>query len=157
MRNTRVIDSRSVIDMRAALLLVLVGCATEGERTPPPDPMFHGAVETEQFLPLLCTGGMPNSATCPWNIVTFDTWDVDGRVRFVAQTVGGGLYLNDMTWIAGPEGMHLEYPSLRVGAQLFNIASVIDVPPNGEVTTTTMAITSFSATSKMAFRFDLKI
>src|SRR5262245_59504558 len=55
------------------------------------------SLETEPFIPRLCTGGVPGDATCPINEVTLDSIGAPGsKIQFVAQALGSGLYLNNL-------------------------------------------------------------
>lgn len=84
------------------------------EKDAQPDPGLTDPtanLETEPFLPLICTSGTPPDVTCPVNDVDLTSVGLAGsRVHFVAQALGSGLYLNQLKVIAGTGGVYLEHP-----------------------------------------------
>jgi mono/diheme cytochrome c family protein len=69
------------------------------------------SLETAPFIPQVCTGGTPGSATCPFNDVTLDALGVAGaKIQFTVQSLGSGLYLSNMKLIPGPDGAYIEHP-----------------------------------------------
>ncbi len=72
-------------------------------------------LRTEDFTFSLCTSGTPPAATCPINEIALDSLGegagIPGaKIRFVAQGVGTGLYLNRLELVPGPMGAFLEHP-----------------------------------------------
>ncbi len=72
-------------------------------------------LRTEDYTFALCTAGAPPAATCPVNEIALDSLGegagVPGaKIRFVAQGVGTGLYLNRLELVPGPEGAFIEHP-----------------------------------------------
>jgi mono/diheme cytochrome c family protein len=64
---------------------------------------------------LICTAGLPGADTCPINDVPLDTLGEGagvpgGKITFVAQIVGSGVYLNNLKLIPGPQGAFIEHP-----------------------------------------------
>jgi hypothetical protein len=68
-------------------------------------------LETPKFRPSICTAGTPPAETCPVNEVDLTPLGVPGaRIHFVATALGSGLYLNQLSLIAGPQGAFIEHP-----------------------------------------------
>lgn len=71
------------------------------------DPML----QTVKFTPAICTSGTPPAATCPVNDVDLTDLGLPGaKLHFVAQALGSGLYLNQLSVIAGADGVYMEHP-----------------------------------------------
>jgi hypothetical protein len=70
------------------------------------------SLETEPFVPLLCSGGVPGDMTCPFNSVPLDAIGGPGsKIQFIAQALGSGLYLNNLKLIQDPTmGGYIEHP-----------------------------------------------
>ncbi len=69
------------------------------------------SLETAAFLPLICTGGSPGTATCPFNDVTLDEVGIAGaKISFTVQALGSGLYLSNLKLVPGPMGAYIEHP-----------------------------------------------
>ncbi len=77
-----------------------------GEETP--------TLETDKFLPLICTAGAPGDPTCPYNDVSLDTVGLAGipgaKIQFTAQALGSGLYVSNLKLLPGPMGAKIEHP-----------------------------------------------
>lgn len=72
-------------------------------------------LRTQDYTISLCTGGVPNSPTCPVNTVPLDDLGngagvTGATISFVAIGVGTGLYLNNLKLIPGPQGAFIEHP-----------------------------------------------
>ncbi|HSK03235.1 MAG TPA: hypothetical protein VK932_18415 [Kofleriaceae bacterium] len=72
-------------------------------------------LRTDDYTFALCTAGAPPDATCPVNEISLDSLGegagIPGaKIRFVAQGVGTGLYLNRLELVPGPEGAFIEHP-----------------------------------------------
>jgi cytochrome c553 len=68
-------------------------------------------LETTPFVPLLCTMGLPGEPNCPINEVSLEAIGATGsKITFVAQSLGSGLYLNNLKLIPGPTGASIEHP-----------------------------------------------
>ncbi|MCW5804357.1 MAG: hypothetical protein KIT31_18440 [Deltaproteobacteria bacterium] len=70
-------------------------------------------VETAQFNPQYCSGGLPGNpeGTCPINFVTLDSLGATGaKISFVAQALGSGLYLTNLKLVPGTSGVFLKHP-----------------------------------------------
>jgi hypothetical protein len=97
-------------------LIAAAGCSGEdaGVRSDATSSAF-GELHTPEFLMSLCTGGVPGSPTCPYNVVALDDLG-PGRgipgatIVFAVQDVGGGTYLTELKLVAGPMGAHVEHP-----------------------------------------------
>ena len=96
-------------------LLAVIGC---GGGTDPgdgaPDGRPRAGLRTEPVTLTKCTSGMPGSATCPLHEVPLDDLGEGGipgaKIVFVAQTVGDGLYLNNLRLVPGAAGALIEHP-----------------------------------------------
>lgn len=74
-----------------------------GEPTP--------TLETARFTPAICTSGTPPAPTCPVNDVDLADLGLPGaKLHFVAQALGSGLYLNQLSVIAGTDGVFIQHP-----------------------------------------------
>ena len=84
----------------------------QAEKDAQPDPGAGGpTLETAQFTPAICTSGTPPAATCPTNEVDLTDLGLPGaKIHFVAQALGSGLYLNQLSIIAGADGVYMEHP-----------------------------------------------
>lgn len=82
------------------------------EKDAQPDPGDEGPIlETVKFTPAICTAGTPPAATCPVNDVDLTDLGLPGaKLHFVAQALGSGLYLNQLSVIAGADGVYMEHP-----------------------------------------------
>jgi len=82
----------------------------QAERDALPD-TNDGSIETARFQPLMCSGGLPGEAACPMNTVALDEIGVPGgRISFVAQALGSGLYLTNLKLVPGTGGAFIEHP-----------------------------------------------
>lgn len=69
------------------------------------------SLETDPFIPLVCTAGAPGTVDCPFNNVALDKVGVPGGViRFTVQSLGSGLYLANLKLIPGADGAYIEHP-----------------------------------------------
>ena len=80
-----------------------------------PDPgVDTAALETEKFIPQMCTGGVAGvDPTCPINTVALDTVGdgvVGAKISFVVQALGSGLYVTNLKLIPGTGGAFIEHP-----------------------------------------------
>jgi hypothetical protein len=79
-----------------------------------PDPGVEGpALETDKFIPQMCTGGLAGDPTCPINTVALDAVGdgvVGGKITFVVQALGSGLYVTNLKLIPGTGGAYIEHP-----------------------------------------------
>jgi len=84
----------------------------QAEKDAQPDPGAGAPIlETEHFIPAICTAGTPPAATCPVNDVDLTSLGLPGaKLHFVAQALGSGLYLNQLSVIGGADGVYLEHP-----------------------------------------------
>jgi hypothetical protein len=74
---------------------------------------FPPRIETAQFIPQICTGGLPDNVdgTCPFNVVPLDTIGAAGAsISFVVQALGSGLYVTNLKLIPGTDGAFIEHP-----------------------------------------------
>lgn len=108
------VDLREMRNARGlALALALgagaAGCYTDGGSTGPmPLP------ETPQTVMSLCTAGPPGAPTCPFNQLSLDEVGAKGAVfAFLAQAVGNGVFLSELTLAGGPQGFSVERVILR--------------------------------------------
>ena len=138
---------------KAALVIGLVGCG--GESAPSADAADF--VETGQFVPQLCTSGLPD---CPVNVVSLDDLGGSGTIRFVAQTISSGMYLTGVEVTAGGAGLYLEHIQLvsyHLDPPLVMDAYpgvIVNLPPGGSepLGSGTSAFVGVS-TDRVAFRF----
>jgi len=86
----------------------------QAEREALPDPGTGGPIlETEPFLAQICTGGLPGEATCPINTVSLDAIGdgvIGGKIQFVAQALGSGIYMTNLKLLPGAGGAFIEHP-----------------------------------------------
>jgi hypothetical protein len=60
---------------------------------------------------MLCTGGAPGSATCPYNDVLLDGAGAAGaKIQFTLTDVSGAVYLSGLKVVPGPMGVYVEHP-----------------------------------------------
>jgi len=70
-------------------------------------------LETQPFMVVLCTSGLPGEMSCP-----FTTVDISGlvegwagaKIKFVAQPLSQDLYVTNLSLEGGPEGVYIEHP-----------------------------------------------
>lgn len=75
------------------------------------DPGGGPVLETAQFIPAICTAGTPPAPTCPVNDVDLTSIGLAGaKIHFVAQALGSGLYLNQLSVVAATDGAYIEHP-----------------------------------------------
>jgi hypothetical protein len=71
-------------------------------------------IRTGAVPPQLCTGGNPGDPTCPINTHDLAGLGVPGAsFSFVAQQVGPDLYLTNMQFTPGTEGLYVEHPIIE--------------------------------------------
>ncbi|MBS1125010.1 MAG: hypothetical protein H6Q90_7238, partial [Deltaproteobacteria bacterium] len=71
------------------------------------------AFKTDKFIPRLCTGGLAGAPTCPINTVALDAVGdgvIGGKISFVAQALGSGLYLTSLKLVPGTGGAFIDHP-----------------------------------------------
>ncbi len=69
------------------------------------------ALQTAKFVPAICTSGLPPADTCPTNDVDLTDLGIPGaKIHFVAQALGSGLYVNQLSLVGGPMGANIEHP-----------------------------------------------
>jgi hypothetical protein len=68
--------------------------------------------ESARLVPVICTSGTEGDPTCPFNRLDLGSLGVNGSLDFVAQQLGGGLYLTRMQFTVGAGGMFIEHPLL---------------------------------------------
>lgn len=123
-------------------------------------------VEIEPFTPAICTSGTPPAPTCPVNDVDLTVLGLAGaKLHFVAQALGSGLYLNQLSIIGGPDGVYLEhplfvsYPAAGGDPAFDTIDRFFNIKINSMANMTTMigggtaAFVGFNATDKMSIHF----
>jgi len=129
-------------------------------------------IETVAFIPAICTSGTPSvppaapNPTCPVNDVDLSPYGVAGaKLHFVAQALGSGIYLNQLSIIAGPDGVYLEhplfasYPMDGSETKFDTIDRFFNVKINAMAGSTTMigggtaAFIGFNATDKLSIHF----
>ncbi len=79
----------------------------------PDDGVTGPTLETEKFIPQLCTGGLAGDPTCPINTVALDAIGdgvVGAKISFVVQALGSGLYVTNLKLIPGTGGAFIEHP-----------------------------------------------
>lgn len=68
-------------------------------------------LETAPFSIVPCTGGNAGDPTCPINHVPLDSVGGTGaEISFVAQRLGQGIYVNELTLVGGAMGVYIEHP-----------------------------------------------
>lgn len=73
----------------------------------PPGPV----IETAMAPPMPCTAGNPGDLTCPINKIDLTALGSTGSTfEFVATALGTDLYVTDMKFKAGAEGLYVEHP-----------------------------------------------
>jgi len=89
----------------------------QAERDAAPDPGDGGPIlETQPFIPQICTGGLPDepaapNPNCPINNVALDDLGViGGKITFVVQALGSGLYVTNLKLVPGAGGAFIEHP-----------------------------------------------
>ncbi len=137
------------------------------EKDAQPAPEETGpTLETVQFTPLICTAGTPPAATCPVNDVDLTDLGLAGaKLHFVAQALGSGLYLNQLSVIAAADGIYLEhplfasYPADGSETRFDTIDRFFNVKINAMANVTesigggTAAFIGFTATDKISIHF----
>lgn len=122
-------------------------------------------LETAQFTPVICTSGTPPAPTCPTNDVDLTDVGLPGaKIHFVAQALGSGLYLNQLSLIAATDGAYLEHPlfvSHPEGAEplpdtidrFFNVKMNLMANLDEQIAGGTAAFVGFVATDKISIHF----
>jgi hypothetical protein len=114
-----------------ASVVLAAGCEGGEDESPALD--ADAARETARFLPLLCTGGLPDEPTCPVTHVQLDEVGAAAGFHVVVQPLGSGVQLDHMVFNAGSTGLYLERPSIRfwpAGATEPSVDHVFDVTLN---------------------------
>jgi hypothetical protein len=148
-------------------ILSLVGCGGHGSTPAIPDGATE--LETARFTPQLCTSGLPDdppnnpNPNCPVNVLPMDELGASGaRMGFVATALGSGLFVDDLTFTAGIEGLHIEHPQLLrwpAGARTPVVLDpfpglVIDLPSGSSEPLDPASVVGFVSTDQLSFRFD---
>jgi mono/diheme cytochrome c family protein len=156
-------DGPALLASEASALLEWVKAEKDAQPVPEgTDPK----VEIEPFIPAICTSGTPPAPTCPVNDVDLTVLGLTGaKLHFVAQALGSGLYLNQLSIIGGPDGVYLEhplfvsYPAMAEEPTFDTIDRFFNVKINSMANETTMigggtaAFIGFTATDKMSIHF----
>jgi hypothetical protein len=144
---------------------ILEWMRAERDAGPSGDSASGVALETAAFAPAICTSGLPPEPTCPVNQVDLTPLGLAGaKVHFVAQAVGGGLYLNQLKVIAGTDGAYIEHPlfvSWPEGKQpvpdtidrFFDIKLNLQASTEGSIGGGTAGFVGFVATDKLTIHF----
>lgn len=101
-------DGPALLASQASDLLEWIAAEKDAQ----PDPGDTGpTLETVKFTPAICTSGTPPAPTCPVNDLDLADLGLPGaKLHFVAQALGSGLYLNQLSVIAGTDGLYMEHP-----------------------------------------------
>ena len=156
-------DGPALLASEASAILEWVKKEKDAQPTPEgTDPV----VQIEPFIPAICTSGTPPAPTCPVNDVDLSVLGLAGaKLHFVAQALGSGLYLNQLSIIGGPDGVYLEhplfvsYPPNAPEPTFDTIDRFFNVKINSMANTTTMigggtaAFIGFTATDKISIHF----
>lgn len=158
-------DGPALLASQASDLLEWIQAEKDAQATPGgEDP----GLQTELFTPLMCTAGTPGDAggQCPTNDVDLTSLGLAGaKLHFVAQALGSGLYLNQLSVIPGADGMYLEhplfvsYPADGSEPVFDSIDRFFNVKINAMANATTSigggtaAFIGFNATDKIAIHF----
>jgi len=123
-------------------------------------------IETVAFIPAICTSGTPPAPECPVNDVDLSPYGLAGaKLHFVAQALGSGIYLNQLSIVAGADGVYLEhplfasYPSDGSETKFDTIDRFFNIKINAMAASTTMigggtaAFIGFNATDKLSIHF----
>ncbi len=122
-------------------------------------------LETARFRPLICTSGTPPAATCPVNDVDLTSLGLPGaKLHFVAQALGSGLYLNQLSVIAGADGVFIEHPLFvsypadgepkpDMIDRFFNVKMNLMANANEQLNGGTASFVNFVATDEIAIHF----
>jgi len=156
-------DGPALLASEASALLEWIKAEKDAQPAPEGE---TPAVEIEPFIPAICTSGTPPAPTCPVNDVDLSVLGLAGaKLHFVAQALGSGLYLNQLSIIGGPDGVYLEHPlfvSYPAGAEeptFDTIDRFFNVKINSMANATTMigggtaAFIGFTATDKISIHF----
>lgn len=149
---------------RFAFLTLLVACTEHGQtppgQEPPPgqDPPRPGSFETPRFAPTVCTSGLPDSPgapnpNCLSNRIPLEDAVPGASVTFTLQSLGSGLFITDLTFFSGPEGLVIVNAQVLVSGAT-TIATELELGPVDAVTLPALAIVDSQVISGMAFRFD---
>ncbi len=83
----------------------------QAEKAAVPTDSTGPVLQTAQVSLVLCTGGVPGSATCPITHVPLDPAGLTGAtIDFVPQAIGGGLYVNELQLTGAAAGAYIEHP-----------------------------------------------
>lgn len=94
-------------DQASPVLEWLIAEAKARQDTNPP-------IRTAMAVPQLCTGGNPGDPTCPINTLDLSALNVAGAsFSFVAQAAGADLYMTNMQFTAGTDGLYVEHPIIE--------------------------------------------
>ncbi|MCW5808105.1 MAG: hypothetical protein KIT31_37485 [Deltaproteobacteria bacterium] len=153
---------RLVVPALAAV--ALVGCEEHGSGGGPgADASAPSSDLAGPARPRLCTGGEAGDPTCPINILPLPK-QRGATVQFVAQALGGGIFLSDMKVDGGQLGVFVVHPRLVTrtagspaltpdpGDRFANL--VADIPPGGAVLLDTAALVQFAPDDEVGMQFD---
>lgn len=127
------------------------------EPEPQPVPV---APESGQLRPLLCVGDAPGTASCPVNVVDLAELEVSGSFDFVLQAVGNGVYLSNLKFVAGEDGLRLERPTLRFWtsstsvSEEITLGAALEIPPFGSASPASAARFARAPFHAVSLRFD---
>lgn len=146
----------------------------QAEKAAVPDPGEGGPrLETDLFLPTICTGGLPDSPgapnlNCLYNTIPLDVIGATGsKIEFIAQALGSGLYVTNLRLVPGGEGVFIDHPLFVAypdGAEpkadtidrFFNVKMNLQVGAaieEQQIAGGTAAFVGFLSTDKIAIHF----
>ncbi len=125
-------------------------------------------IRSDQFSPMLCTGGNPGDATCPINTVSFASLgQADASLEVVVTKLVSDLYLTNIQLKAGAAGLHVTHPTIEswpAGAtepkpdpidRWFNVDLNIAPTMAAPIGTGEGSFTGFGAADPLSIRFDV--
>lgn len=137
-------------------LVMLVGCG--GGQSPEPD--APDPLETSPITPLICTT-QPGDSSCLVNFVPL-VGAPGSEVQFVAQIVAAMMFVQNVTFVAGPAGLHIEHPLLLGLSDMFAPSTIdllfsdddrtLDLAP-GETRVVSQFVSVGEGPRRIAFRF----
>jgi len=137
------------------------------EKDAQPDPGMGGpTLETAAFIPAICTAGTPPDPTCPTNDIDLTALGIPGaKIHFVANALGTGLYLNQLSLIGGDMGAYIEHPLFvswpAAGGdpvpdsidRFFNVKMNLMAAETAQIQGGTAGFVGFLATDKLTIHF----
>ena len=162
-------DGPALTASQASALLQWLQAEKDASEHDPAHPM--AVYKVAAFTPMICTAGVPDSATCPTNHISLSTVDGIGpslagvEISFNAQALSS-LYVTNLKLNGGTSGVYLEHPlfvSLPAGVdpfpdqldRLFDVKADVAASMSSVLDGGTHSFSGFAPTDKLEIHFKI--